>query len=71
MAFKNISLSVEAYDALKRLQHAGESFSKEVIRLAQRERVSDVFGIFSDSEAEALKKGVAEVRKKAKVRTWR
>ncbi len=70
MAFKNISLSLEAYDALKRLQRQGESFSRIVLRLSQREDISDVFGIFSDSEAVALKKGVAEVRKKAKVRAW-
>ncbi|MFH1106455.1 MAG: antitoxin VapB family protein [Candidatus Micrarchaeota archaeon] len=70
MAFKNISLSLEAYDALKRLQRQGESFSKIVLRLARKDDISDVFGILSDSEAGAWKRGVTSVRRKTRVRTW-
>ena len=73
MAFKNISLSLEAYDTLKKLKHKDESFSEEVMRLTKKSeaKISDVIGIFTDVEAEQLRKGVEEVRKSFKVRTWR
>ncbi|HIH20512.1 TPA: hypothetical protein HA244_04565 [Candidatus Micrarchaeota archaeon] len=71
MAYKNISLSVEAYAALKSLKHDAESFSHEILRLTKKTSVSEVAGILSHQEAEDLRKGVEEVRKAARVRQWR
>ncbi|MBI5036528.1 antitoxin VapB family protein [Candidatus Micrarchaeota archaeon] len=71
MSFKNISISTEVYDQLKKVRNEGESFSEAISKLIKKEqRVSDLAGIFTDEEADALEKGVAKVRKEAKVRKW-
>ncbi len=70
MSYRNISLSLEAYETLKKLQKADESFSKEILRLAKTARVSDVIGILSEKEAAAIKRGVETVRIEAKVKAW-
>ena len=71
MAYKNISLSVEAYDTLKRQKKASESFSKEILRLAKKASVWDVMGILSESEADELETNVNASRAKIKMREWR
>lgn len=70
MAFKNISLSLEAYEELKKLKKEGESFSEEVIRITKTRRISDVAGILSKKEAAELEKGVEKVRAEAKITKW-
>lgn len=71
MGFKTISLSDEAYRRLKKQKLESESFSNEVIRLTQgKGKLSDLAGLFTKEEAEDLEKGVKEVRRSAKVRTW-
>lgn len=67
-----ITISVEAYEALKRQRREGESFSQEVLRLSgEKNRLSDLAGIISETEAEEWLRGVEEVRRRAKVRKWR
>ena len=70
MAFKNISLSVEAYERLRKMKKNGESFSDEVIRLTSSEKLSDLAGIFTEQEAEELEKNVGEVKKSFEVKPW-
>ncbi len=67
MAHVTISLSVEAYELLKRNKKENESFSEEIIRLAPKPKLRDIFGILTEKEADEWKKGVEEVRKKFKV----
>lgn len=71
MAYKNISVSVDAYDRLKRLKNERESFSEEILRLTRPAKISDVVGILSDKEALEWKKGIEEVRKSVRIREWR
>ncbi|MEK6843038.1 MAG: antitoxin VapB family protein [Candidatus Micrarchaeota archaeon] len=70
MAFKNITVSVEAYAKLKSLQKMGESFSKTIIRISGKRKAMDVAGILTAEEGQALQKGVDELRRKTKVREW-
>ena len=70
MAFKNISLSVDAYERLKKMKKENESFSEEVMRLTSGERLSELAGTLTDEQAQEYKKNVEEVKKAAKVRSW-
>lgn len=71
MVFKNVTLSLEAYERLKRLKLPSESFSSEVIRLASSSgSIAEVVGILTEKEADELEKNVAEARKSVKVRQW-
>ncbi|HII53759.1 hypothetical protein COT30_03145 [Candidatus Micrarchaeota archaeon CG08_land_8_20_14_0_20_49_17] len=71
MAYKNISLSLEAYELLKHLKKGEESFSAAVLRLGgATARVSEVAGILSENEARQLEQGVRQLRASAKVRKW-
>ncbi len=70
MAYKNVSLSLEAYERLKKLQKEDESFSQEVIRLTGTAKISSVAGILSEKEARGIERGIESIRKEAKVKTW-
>ena len=70
MAFKNITISVEAYDVLKRLQKQGESFSKVILRVNRKRKVADAAGIFSEEEADEIGKGIKKLREQTTVRRW-
>ncbi len=70
MAYKNISLSTEAYETLRRHKRGDESFTQEVLRLLSKPSITDVAGILSDEEAKELEAGVKLVRKAFKVRKW-
>lgn len=70
MAYKNISLSVEAYEKLVKNKKKSESFSEEIERLIGKPSLEEVAGILTEEEAQALEEGVKEVRKSFTVRTW-
>ncbi|MBI5226751.1 antitoxin VapB family protein [Candidatus Micrarchaeota archaeon] len=73
MAFKTITLSVEAYELLKASKKTGESFSDEVIRTFRHQKfqkLSDLAGILTDEEADELDRNVEQIRKSAQVRPW-
>ena len=70
MAYKNISLSTEAYETLRRHKRADESFTQEVLRLLSKPSISEVAGILSNDEAKELQAGVKLVREAFKVRKW-
>ncbi len=72
MAHTTITISVDAYEALKRERREGESFSEEVLRLTgEKHKLSDLAGILSEEKADEWQKGVEKVRKKFRVREWR
>ncbi len=70
MAYKNLSVSEDVYLLLKKRKQPDESFSDEISRLLRREKVSELGRILTDEEAREWQKGVEEVRKSFKVRTW-
>ncbi len=68
MVTKTITVTKEAYDAIKQLKRKDESFSELFKRIENKPlRVKDMVGILNDTpeEAEAFARRVREGRKKA------
>lgn len=69
MTSKNISLTDDAYELLKKMKMGDESFSDTIRRLAKRRRLSDCAGLWADipdEEMEAITGSIMELRKRAK-----
>ncbi len=67
MAIKTITITENAYESIKKLKDADESFSKLFLRLSKRKiKVKDLLGAvkISDEDAKAMKRRVAEHKKK-------
>ena len=66
MAVKTITITEEAYEALRRMKMESESFSRGILRVSQEKKINPVvkyFGVLKDS-----KKEMAELRRKIKER---
>ncbi len=66
MVVKTITVTEEAYEALKRLKMENESFSQGILRVSQEKKINPVvkyFGVLKDS-----KKEMVELRRKIKER---
>jgi predicted CopG family antitoxin len=64
---KNISLTEDTYELLKRMKMGEESFSDTIRRLAGRRRLSDCAGLWSDvpeEEMAALVEGILDLRRR-------
>lgn len=69
MTSKNISLTDDAYELLKKMKMGDESFSDTIRRLAKRRRLSDCAGLWADvpkEEMTALSENILELRKKTR-----
>lgn len=64
MAVKTITVTEDAYEALKSLKASQESFSETILRVAKRKPLSDFFGVLSKESGERLEKTVYELRKR-------
>jgi len=65
---KNISLTDDAYELLKKMKMGDESFSDTIRRLAKRRRISDCVGLWAevpDEDIEVIKENIKEIRKRA------
>ncbi|MDF1537543.1 MAG: antitoxin VapB family protein [Candidatus Thorarchaeota archaeon] len=63
MGYKTISLSEEAYSVLKKAKRENESFSQVVIRLTNRQSLSDFVGCISEKSALKLSDALESFRK--------
>lgn len=63
MATKTITVTENAYDALKSLKASSESFSELFLRIAKRKSLSSFFGVLSAESGERLEKAIIEGRK--------
>jgi predicted CopG family antitoxin len=64
MATKTITVTEDAYEALKALKTRGESFSETIIRVAKRKPLSAFFGALSKESGERLERAVSELRER-------
>lgn len=65
MAVKTITVTEDAYEALKRLKEEGESFSKVIIRVAKgRENIEKYFGVLNKKSARHIKENIRKFRKR-------
>ncbi len=64
MTVKTITVTEDAYGALKALKEKNESFSETLLRMAKRKPLSAFFGVLSPESGERLEKAVRELRKK-------
>ena len=64
MVVKTITVTEDAYKALKSLKESGESFSKAILRIAKRKPLSTFFGALSKKSGARLEKAVLDLRKK-------
>jgi predicted CopG family antitoxin len=66
MVIKSLTITEDAYDALKSLKHGDESFSEAILRVAKKKMsVEKFFGVWKMSEKEAaeLKREIKKTRK--------
>ncbi|GEM_PF-6687131 len=68
MVIKSLTITEEAYNALKRIKYEEESFSKVIIRISNEKRgsLAEYFGVLKDSKDKLheLKKEIKERRSK-------
>lgn len=63
MAVKTITVTEDAYKALKSLKTSDESFSEAILRIAKRKPLSYFYGALSKKDANNLEKVIMENRK--------
>lgn len=63
MVVKTITITEDAYEALKARKEPRESFSQTLIRMTGRKPLSAFFGVLSKESGDRLEKAVGEMRK--------
>lgn len=66
--YRNIRLSEEAYQRLKRRKQPGESFSDTVNRIAGERSLLELAGILSDAEAEDMREAIQDQEDRSRKR---
>lgn len=63
MAVKTITVTEDAYEALKSLKGPNESFSKTIMRMAKRKPLFSFYGVLSKESGDSLERVIMERRK--------
>lgn len=66
--YRNIRLSEEAYQRLKRRKQPGESFSDTVNRIAGERSLVELAGMLSDAEAEDMREAIRDQEDRSRER---
>ncbi|MBI2137056.1 antitoxin VapB family protein [Candidatus Woesearchaeota archaeon] len=64
MAVKTITVTREAYEALKLMKIPNESFSRVLLRISGKRRLSDFAGILSKSAADRMESAMVEGKRR-------
>lgn len=64
MSVKTITVTEDAYEALKSLKAARESFSETILRVSRRRPLRDFFGALSKESGDKLEKAILDMRKR-------
>ncbi len=64
MAVKTITVTEEAYSALKELKGPNESFSKTILKIARRKPLNTFYGALGKESGARLERAVEGLRKK-------
>ncbi len=67
MAVKTITVTTDAYDALKELKGEHESFSETILRVAKKKSLWDFVGVLTREEGERLEKAVKDARREHRI----
>ena len=63
MAVKTLTITDDAYEALRALRESNESFSETILRVAKRKPLSYFYGSISKENGKKLEKTILKVRK--------
>ena len=63
MTTKTITVTEDAYEALKSLKGEKESFSDTILRVAKRKPLSYFFGVLGKESGDRFEKAIMEMRK--------
>ncbi len=64
MVVKTITVTKDAYEALKALKAERESFSETILRVAKRRSLREFAGVLSPESADRLERAVKDIRKR-------
>ena len=62
MAVKTITITIDAYEALRSLKSGEESFSSMILRIAKRKPLSTFFGALRKDSGERVEKAIKTAR---------
>ncbi len=63
MTVKTITVTEDAYEALKSKKEPNESFSEAILRITKRRPLSEFYGILKGESGEEFEKAIMERRK--------
>ena len=64
MAVKTITVTEDAYEALKSLKGENESFTETILRVAKKKSLWDFVGVLSEESAERMEREIREARRR-------
>lgn len=62
MATKTITITEDAYNRLANLKKSNESFSDVIQKITAKHTILDLYGLLSESQADAIEKEIAAMR---------